>query len=437
MRRRLLITILLEWTFFSVTAFQSPRRQRQHVVQRTTSLCSSARRISDDDSTDDSHSFKVGIAGAGAIAFATAAILSKNGHDVMLWSPSGKGTKELQEEEGLLCATGAMDDYSFLPNIASSSRQLVQESDVILICLPANGHKQVFDELAPPLAVSERRLHVVISSHASLGALYLTRAIEEAHGNQDEWKMPIITAWGTTVCTARRPSGTAVDVKSIRKSVDFCTVPEQESSIALTICQSLFPCTNFQPRDGLLAISLSNLNPQNHLGMALGNMSRMDKGEAWYQFQMTTPRIGKFLEDLDQERLNIADALGVKVKTIYDHFSLSFHVPISDSISDMCQEIYKSGNDVYGPSTPFSRYITEDVPYGLALTAALGRMVNRPARLHESGIMICNSMYDCDFEAENDLLQALKLDQMSLEELRKAARTGRIRQRLSPASFLQ
>lgn len=396
------------------------------------------------DAVSGKTSLKVGIVGAGAIAFATAAILSKSGHDVQLWSPSGKGTAGPDSSElGLLTATGAIKEYSFTPRIARTSRQLVQENEVVMICLPANGHKRVFDELAPDLAISSsissklQQKHVIISSHASLGALYLTRAIERERmlsrtpQRTTEEDMPTITAWGTTVCTARQPSRTNVDLKSIRKSVDVCTIPEQESSSALTTCQTLFPGITFQPRDGLLAISLSNVNPQNHLGMALGNMSRMDKGESWYQFQMTTPRIGKLLEDLDRERLDIADALGVDVKTIYEHFALSFHVPLMDSVSDMCQEIYKSGNDVYGPNDPFSRYITEDVPFGLSLTVALGRMVNRPAKLHESGIMICNSMYDRDFVAENDLLEALGLDQMSLEELQRALT---VRQPLTSAS---
>lgn len=38
---------------------------------------------------------KTGIAGAGSIAFATAAVLANGGHDPMLWSPSGNGTAEL------------------------------------------------------------------------------------------------------------------------------------------------------------------------------------------------------------------------------------------------------------------------------------------------------------------------------------------------------
>jgi len=74
-------------------------------------------------------------------------------------------------------------------------------------------------------------------------------------------------------------------------------------------------------RQGLLAISLSNLNPQNHLGIALGNISRMDKSEKWYQLEHITPTIGRLLEALDQERLAIADALDLETKTIFDHFS--------------------------------------------------------------------------------------------------------------------
>jgi len=480
MRRihRLLVVVatilLLSVCWGSVVAFQPAALTQGEFSKRalqtrtTRSAASTYDSHGQDISTlkDHQNSLRVGIVGAGAIAFATASILSKNGHDIMLWSPSGKGTQDLQNQQktmlstsftpnehegetivisaqdktkrGILSSGGALE-HSFVPRIATSCRQLVEENEIMVVCLPGNGHKRVFDEMAPYLASSSKHKHVIISSHASLGALYLMRAIEEQqehnnpqHGNSQHRSdshmvFPTITAWGTTVCTARRPSGTSVDIKSIRKSVDFCTMSQEQESEAeaLTLCQTLFPSTHFQPRDGLLAISLSNLNPQNHLGMALGNMARIDKGEAWYQFEMTTPTIGRFLQDLDQERLDIAQALGVgNVKTIYEHFSLSFHVPMSDSISDMCQEIYQAGNDVYGPNSPSSRYITEDVPFGLVLTVALGRMVHKPAKLHESGILICNSMYGCDFVAQNDLLQALKLDQMSLDDLKRAVRSG-------------
>jgi opine dehydrogenase len=125
----------------------------------------------------------------------------------------------------------------------------------------------------------------------------------------------------------------------------------------------------------------------------------------------------------------------VQVKTIYEHFSLSFHVPMNGSISEMCQQIYADGNDVYGPETSESRYVTEDVPFGLTLTVALGRLVNKPAVLHESGLAICSAMYGEDFAEENDLLKALDLRGFSLEELKEAAYTGKlpVRARVLPS----
>jgi opine dehydrogenase len=377
-------------------------------------------------------SLRIGIAGAGAVAFGMASILSKNGHGhVTLWSPSGKGTADLipknDEEQKYIRSTGALHHES-VPRIALDPEQLVMESDVLIVALPANGHKQVFDALAlhlssSSISPSEPTKHIIISSHASLGALYLSQLLHR-FGNRHH----TITSWGTTVCTARRTSGQTVDIKTIRTSVDTCCIPEDESSSSLAVCNRLFPDIDFRTREGLLAISLSNLNPQNHLAISMGNISRMDKGEEWYQFQNITPTIGGFLEGLDKERLDIATVLGLEVKTVYEHFSLSFHVPIpeSGSISEMCQEINRRGNDVYGPNVADSRYITEDVPFGLTLIVALGKLVGRPAVLHESGLLICNAMYGRNFAAENDLLQAISMDNTSLKDLKEAARTGEL-----------
>jgi opine dehydrogenase len=375
-------------------------------------------------SSDFNEVIRVGIAGAGAVAFASAALVSQSGHDPMLWSPSGAGTSDLMPKpssagtpESIL-ATGAIA-WTFAPRISKTAKQLVQENDVLLIALPANGHKSVFDEIAPFIRNDQQ---VIISSHASLGALYLAQLLRERLG--DDCNVPI-TAWGTTVCTARRPSGKEVRVNTVRKSVDLCTIPQDRSQGSLELCKKLFyQVDTFRPRDGLLAISLSNLNPQNHLGIALGNISRMEKGETWYQSLNITPTIGRLLEALDKERLDIADALDLEVKTIFEHFHLSFHVPISPSISDMNQEINAAGNDVYGPNTADSRYITEDVAFGLVPTIVLGKLVNRPASLHESGVHMVSTMYGRDFVAENDLLEALDLGQFTLEELQDAASSG-------------
>ncbi|APZ54860.1 NAD/NADP octopine/nopaline dehydrogenase family protein [Salipiger abyssi] len=365
-------------------------------------------------------SAKVGIAGAGSIAFGTAALLHQNGHDPMLWSPSGASTAALQD--GLLTATGAIETQ-FDSRVAASAQQLAEENDAILIALPGYGHKAVFDALAPHIRDGQ---HILISSHASLGAVYLMQALA-ARGVE-----AAVTAWGTTVVTGRRGEGASVQVNTVRKKVDLCTVPETRSDCARAVCTRLFGDV-FVPRDGLLAISLSNLNPQNHLGIALGNITRMERGETWSQGQNVTPKVGALLEALDLERLAIAEALGLKTKTIFEHFSQSFHVPIS-TISEMNQQMHAQGNGGTGPATADSRYVTEDVPYGLQLTAILGRLTGHPAELHEAGIKIFSAMYARDFAHENELLNALELDRYSLDDLRQAARTGLLRKTPEPAS---
>jgi len=358
---------------------------------------------------------RVGLAGAGSIAFGTAALLHDAGHDPMLWSPSGKGTAELAGGASL-DATGALET-TLTPRIAEDAATLARENDVLILALPGYGHKTVLDALAPHV---EPRHQVIVSSHASLGAVYLAQLLAERGIS-----VPI-TAWGTTICTGRRQSGTEVKVNTVRSKVDLCTVPEDRSDEALALCQELFG-DRFQPRDGLLAISLSNLNPQNHMGIALGNITRMERGETWSQGQNVTPAVGRLLEELDLERLEIAKALGLEVKTIFEHFHLSFHVPVA-SISAMNQQMHAQGNGGTGPATADSRYVTEDVPYGLVLTAALGRLTGHPAELHEAGIRIFSAMYGRDFEAENEILKALELDRFSLDDLKRAAKTGLLRQ---------
>jgi opine dehydrogenase len=353
----------------------------------------------------------VGIVGAGAIAFGAAAFLENAGHRPILWSPSGESTKRLAAREPLV-AKGAVEG-TFRPGTASSAQDLVERSDVLMIALPAYGHKRAMDAIAPHIRIDQI---VLISSHASFGALYLSRLLAERG-----LVVPLV-AWGTTVTTGRRPSPVEASVNTVRSKVDISTVPASRSAEGLAACRRLFG-DRFVEREGLLAIALSNLNPQNHLGIALCNMTRMEHGESWGQGLNVTPNVGRLLEALDRERLAIAEALGLSVRTIFEHFHLSFHVQI-DSISNMNQQMHREGRGGFGPATADSRYVTEDVPYGLLATVKLGTLTGRPAKLHQAGIEIFSALYGRDFFSENELLGALNLDAIPLDELKKLSRDG-------------
>ncbi|MCX8998310.1 NAD/NADP octopine/nopaline dehydrogenase family protein [Rhizobiaceae bacterium BDR2-2] len=355
---------------------------------------------------------RIAILGAGAIAFGMAAFLAKAGHQPVLWSPSGGRARKLADGAPLT-ATGAVE-FSGPVAVAGDCGEAVSGADVVVVALPANGHRMVFDAALPHLKSGQP---VIVSSHSSFGALYLSKRLA-ARGIS----LPVVV-WGTTLLTGRQqPDGTSVTVNTVRQKIDVATVPKSAAAQGKALCTELFG-DRFVERDGLLAISLSNLNPQNHLGIALLNLTRMEKGEKWGQGEHVTPAVGQLIEALDAERLRIAESFGLSVRTVREHFSLSFHVPMG-TVSEMNQQMHSEGRGGFGPATADSRYIYEDVPFGLVPTSLLGRIAGHPAVLHEAGTSLFSAAMNRDLAADNDLLPDLGLADLSPAALKALCEQG-------------
>jgi opine dehydrogenase len=333
---------------------------------------------------------RVAILGAGAIGLATASLLCQRRHEPVLWSPSGDSTRALAG--ATLVASGAVAG-TFRPAIASSCAAALLGADCVLIAVPGYGHRAVIAAAAPHLRPGQT---VLFSSHMSFSALLLRRLCPQT---------PVVV-WGTTIVTGRRTGATAVCITNIRRRVDAAVLPASETERGLTLCRTLFG-DRFALRDGLIAIALSNLNPQNHLAIALCNLTRMEKAETWKQYANTTPSVGRLMEALDLERLALAQSCGVAVRTLHEHFRLSFGAQ-GATMGDMAQDLAsRPGADPTGPATLDSRYVIEDVPFGLWPTVALGREYGQEMPLHMAGIRLFSALYGRDLTQDNDILPAL------------------------------
>jgi opine dehydrogenase len=345
---------------------------------------------------------RVAVLGAGGIGCGAAALLCERGHEAVLWSPSGRGTAALTDG---LQAEGRLTGL-YRPVIAADCASAVRGADAVMLAVPGYGHRAVIDAMAPHLQPGQP---VIVSSHMSFSALYLA---QRAPG------VPI-AAWGTTVTTGRRLRGNAVRVSNIRDKVDVAALPASGIEAMTGLCGDLFG-DRFVPRDDLIAVSLSNVNPQNHLGMALCNFTRIEKGESWANWSGLTPAVGKLIEALDLERLAVAAAFGAIVRSVRDHFHLSFgvpHGPLGDAGA-----ILAARDASTGPASLDTRYITEDVPFGLVPSTVLARIAGVPMPLHEAGIAMFSALYGRDFRAENNLLPALALDGLSMSALKERVR---------------
>jgi opine dehydrogenase len=348
---------------------------------------------------------RVAVLGSGGVGLGAAAALADAGHVPVLWSHSGVAAGALQ-------ATGAIAgqwDVAVTPDCGAA----VAGADAVLLALPANHHRAVIDAVLPHLSPGQV---FIISGHLSFGALYLSKCLAEAG-----IALPIV-AWGTTVTTGRRAGPLAVRVANVRRKVDACVLPGAATDRALDLCRALFG-DRFVPRTDLLAIALSNVNPQNHMGIALCNLTRMERGEVWHQNTNLTDAVGRLLEALDAERLAIAAAFDLPVRTLREHFHLSFHVPPAP-LGEMARALAARGDDVAAPATLDTRYVTEDAPFGLYATTLLGRMAGRPATLHEAGLALLSALYGRDLAADNDLLPAIGFADLSIDRLRLLASEG-------------
>jgi opine dehydrogenase len=346
---------------------------------------------------------RVAILGAGAIAYVNAALLCRDGHDVILWSPSGQRTATLASGAPLVATGGVVG--RFYPRVAASCADAVEDAEAVVVAVPGYGYRHVLSAAAPHLRSEQV---VVFSSHMSLAAMYLAGLLRK------RGVATPIAALGTTITTGRQTAPDAVSVGSIRARLDVAVLPASAADRGIKVCRALFG-DRFMLRPGLLAVALCNLNAQNHLAIALCNLTRMELGEVWGQNRNLTPAVARLMEALDAERLAIADAFDLTVCTIHEHFHLSFDVPMGP-LAEMAQTLAQRPGGVNGPTTLDTRYVIEDVPFGVVPTIRLAEIAGVPTPLHEAGLRLISALYGRDFEAENDILP--QLGPLSLAMLR-------------------
>ncbi|MDH2329199.1 NAD/NADP octopine/nopaline dehydrogenase family protein [Cereibacter sp. SYSU M97828] len=342
---------------------------------------------------------KVAILGAGAAAFALAVLLKRDGHDPVIWSPSGEGSAGIATTP--IRASGVIEG-EFAVTVASKCADAIKGASAVIVALPAMGHRRVMDAAAPHLGVEQV---VIISAHISFGALYLDELLT-ARG----LKVPIV-AWNTTLLRSRKPDSVSCRIATLRKRVDIAVLPTRLADRGLAACTALFG-DRFNLRSDLLAVSLSNVNAQGHMALCLANFTRMELGEVWDQSSCSTPAIARLVEAIDAERVALAAAFGVEVRSAKEH-KLQTHGAGATAAAKIV---------TYGPASVDSRYTLEDVPYGLIPTIMLGRLTGTPTHLHQAGVDIFSALYGRDFSLANDLFSLS--DTMTAGDFQKACQDG-------------
>lgn len=350
----------------------------------------------------------IGIAGTGGIGYASAAWLAHRGHQVTVWSPRGNGATALREAP--LQAEGVLQ-ASVPVGVAATAGELTRQAEVLLVAVPVNGHKGVMDALLPHLHAGQT---IVVSSMASLSSLYL---FEQASARGVD---VTVASFGTTALTARRSGPAQVRIMTRRAELGVSALPTSRTERAVQLCRTLFG-EGFVPQGNCLATTLTNINPVAHGPLALFNWTRIERAENWPQYHYMTPQVAGVILRLDAERLALAAAFDVQVRTIEEHFAKSFGTTAT-TLAEIAAQLHASRGGPPGPTDTGTRFLAEDMPYGLAFCATLGAIAGVPMPATHAILQMASLVVGRDLAADNDLIDAMGLREETTQGLQRRVR---------------
>ncbi|WP_161993496.1 NAD/NADP octopine/nopaline dehydrogenase family protein [Muricoccus nepalensis] len=337
---------------------------------------------------------RLSVLGAGAVGPAAAVLAASRGHAVTIWSPSGRGTAGI---EGGMEAEGAVRGW-FPLRVAAGLAEALDDAEAALLAVPAYAFPDLLPRIARALPPG---LPLLIAPAASLAPLALDGLLA-ARGAPAV--RAAIGAMATTPVTARRRAPGRVFVATVRAAVDVAAVPSAAAASMGALATALFGHAS-PAAPSALGAGIANANPIIHAVLALTNVTRIERAEEWPQYGLMTPAACRMMEALARERAALAALFGTPVLDLEESLHRANGVPLGP-LAEMAARIAETRGAVAGPAAMETRYVTEDVPYGLAFYLWLARGQGLAMPVTEAVVTALEALWGRDLR-RNPLLDGL------------------------------
>jgi opine dehydrogenase len=169
--------------------------------------------------------------------------------------------------------------------------------------------------------------------------------------------------------------------------------------------------------DNVLETSINNVNPISHPAGVIMNAGWIEHTAGKFSFYLDgqTPSVSRVAKKLDEERMAVADALGIK-KVSNEEMSSRMYARFADRKGNVHQERYYKG--VYdAPSDLKHRYLVEDVMYGLVPMAEIAKIAKIRTPTFDSVITLAGIANQVNYWREGMTVDKLGLHSMSPERM--------------------
>jgi opine dehydrogenase len=350
---------------------------------------------------------KVAVLGAGHGGLAMAGHLALMGHKVNLFN---RGEERLWgvKSSGSIELTGEIEGFGSIDLATTSMKEAIDGVDLIMIVVPAYGHKWMAEQMAPHLVEGQI---VVLHPGRTFGAIEFKRTLNRLNADPN-----VIVAEAQTFIYASRATGPSqVHIFRIKHSIPVAALRAHLIPQVITRLRRYYP--QFVPGDNVFKTSFENIGSVFHPALCILNSGWIEH-EIDFQFyhEGATPGVTKVLEKIDEERVNVAEALGIRAISARQWLYMAY-----SSAGNTLYEAMRKNPGYRGILAPRSlkvRYMEEDIPCSLVPIASTGQMLNINTDTINSIIKLGSELNSCDYWSQGRTVENLGISGMTVRDLR-------------------
>lgn len=358
---------------------------------------------------------RIAVIGGGNGAYAAAADLAEQGHEVRLWRRDGAALEPLAKRGAITLTDFRGSREVALALVTPEIGAAVVGAELVLAPLPAPAQEALAEALAPHLSAGQ----VVFLPPGTFGSFVMARRLREL-GN----RAPLAFAEaGTLPYLARKHGPAEIAITTRATRLPSGVFPAAEGDAAFAVIEAAYPA--LERLTDALDGALMNAGPIIHPPLILMNAGPIQHFEHWdIHNEGTQPAIRAVTDALDEERIAVREALGYGAP----HFPLADHYHEGGDEwmygNAVHERIVDSGDWRESLDLHRHRYMREDVAMGVAFLVSVAEWAGVPCPVARGLLALASALLGEDLRAGPRTLEGLGLAASAPAELKAMLQRG-------------